>query len=237
MNNIRYENSQLFIDNLKIVDVRKPFLYRTDRLNKKSSMDMIRVRPEETWTGHGRRFIVPIDSRHFCSMIIARKYQFKSQCLYNTNAGISRLIRNKVLKYCVDNPDLYVDLKNDLIKIITKICNSWDFDSIITDISWVSELNLKPTIKCNWNLINPDLHSKVDFSINHLISTYKKIPLNILPFEALDKCSLYKDTDFEKFDYKSPLILINTNSCLSGYLAKSLGRGLPVTIFKLKTSE
>lgn len=228
MYDIRYENGVLVSDCGEFCNLRKPFSKEVDYKRKKASINKLKVDPVSTFSSpQGRRFLIEYNSKLY-RMNITREGECKSQVIYMTNTSIPKILKSKYFKVLMDNinNERFHSIKKDIITSIRLIFESWEFDSILTDIP----IDFKFSNTVNINNNNLLTYSGTNLVISSLLKSYGKIPLSILTTKVFSKVS-FEDTDLQKLDIKCPLIVCRTNHAYAYFLAKSYN-GLPVIIFK-----
>lgn len=231
MHNITYKNGVIESELLNIVNIHKPFHSRVDKIARRYSLSKLLVSPDDTRNSSQiKRFLIKVSKRYAYKMFASYKNDFKCHSIYQLNSSIDRILLYNVINTLIDETHLYPNLTEDLIKVIGLVVDAWDFDYLITDIPWLKQKFDIPIIVPKWDLLTYNLTADYGESVRLLFKRYKKIPLNLLPYEVL-KNVLPENTNIDFPKCKCPLILMKSNIYYSGFLSNQWQMGLPATLF------
>lgn len=248
MLSIRMQDACLLVNEIKIVNLRKPFLRIIHRPNGIS--EILRT-PSETLARPRKplSYYVKITNTKAGSLYNTEKHGLQGHWVYSTNNSISDIFRDKALQTILHNLDSELEqfelIRQYFSTVVNFLIKSYNFDVVVTSIPTLECITKENIIVDQSNLIKlPSLRyeSKRYRSVRALLNGHKEgLPTRLFDWETLINIEA-KHTTLDKRGiegHNNILILTGTNVQYAGWLAceikkiRGVKEVLPVSLFHM----
>lgn len=246
MLSVRLREASLLVNEIEIVNLRKPF---QRIVHKHKEIDSILRIPSETLARPRKplSYYVKINESKAGALYNIEQHGLQGHWVYSTNNSISDVFRDKAIQTVLNNLDdereQFQLLRQYISVIIGYLTQSYNFDVILTPILGVENLTKKKVITDTSKLTRlPDLRyeSRRYRSVKALLNGHKEgLPARLFDWEVLTKIdSRHVTLDKKALEgYRNVLILTGTNVQYAGFLSReiqkvrSIKEVLPVSLF------
>jgi hypothetical protein len=246
MLSIRMRDAHLLVNEIKIVDLRKPFLRI---IQKSDGISGILRKPSETLVRPRKplSYYVKITGTKAGALYNVEKHGLQSHWVYSTNNTISNVFKDKSLQTILKNLDSELEqfelIRQYLSVAVNFLVKSFDFDVILTSIPTLGSITKFNLVVDEVKLTKlPDLsyEPRRYRSVKALLKGHKEgLPTRLFDWEILTNITAKHTTLDRKAleGYNNILVLAGTNVQYAGFLAREVAkiRGvkevLPVSLF------
>ena len=248
MLSVRMNEASLLINEIEVVNLRKPF---QRIVHKHKDIDSVLRTPSETLSRPRKplSYYVKITDSKAGALYNIEKHGLQGHWVYSTNNSVSDVFRDKALQTIlrsIHDDREQVNLVRQYISVVLGyLTQSYDFDAVFTCLPGLEKFTKKEVITDTSKLVKlPTLNfeSRRYRSVRALLNGHREgLPTRLFDWEVFTNIdSRHTSLDKKIFEgYRNVLILTGTNVQYAGFLAKELQKVrsikevLPVSLFHI----